>query len=116
MKLTIIRASAGCTIPHPHESFSNIKLFLELNAELADGENPHAAAIQLQHEVNFLLANERTKRLGDLQREYEEAEARRRAQYEKQQAIREAENAVHQAEQKLEALRTGAPTDDDIPF
>jgi hypothetical protein len=116
MKLTSIRASAGCTIPHPHESYSNFKLFVELTADLKPGEDPVAATTTLQATVNTLLANEKTRRIEDIECQYAEARARREAEHEKMRAIQEAEYAVREAEEKLERLRSGEAETDEIPF
>src|SRR3990167_9723947 len=61
MKVTHVRVSAGCTLPHPHESYANIKLFAELTAELTVRDDPHEVVAGLQDEVNVLLSNERAK-------------------------------------------------------
>jgi len=122
MKFTVIRASAGCTIPHPFESYSNFKLFVELSAELKAGEDHVAATTKLQDAVNALLSTEKAKRIEDLERQHAEAEARRRAEHEKQQAIYKAESDIREAQRKLERLRSDGSTggsgntDDDTPF
>ena len=114
MKVTHVRVSAGCTLPHPHESYANIKLFAELTAELTVRDDPHEVVAGLQDEVNVLLSNERAKRIDDLQREHNEAQARRHAEFEKQNAIAVAERNVREAEQKLERLRSGEPESEDL--
>lgn len=34
MRIKTIRVSAGRTVPHPNESYANLKFFVELTAEL----------------------------------------------------------------------------------
>jgi len=115
MKITTIRCSAGCTIPHPHESYSNIKLFAELSAELEPSEDQAVAVAQLQEAVHALLSAERDKRLNAIEEEHQEQEARRRAEHEKQQAIYAAERKLNEAQRVLERLQNGA-SEDEMPF
>lgn len=117
MKLKTIRASAGCTIPHPHQSYANIKLFVELTAELTLRENHLTASRELQVVVDQLLTTERERRLQEIEREYQEERARRDAERKKMQAINEAEQQIREAERKLELLKSGETEDaEEIPF
>lgn len=117
MKLKSIRASAGCTIPHPHQSYANIKLFVELTAELTAKEDHSAAITYLQKCANNHLLHERDRKLQEIEREYQEARERQQAEREKAKAIYEAEEQIREAERKLELLKSGQTEEaDEIPF
>lgn len=117
MKITTIKASAGRTIPHPHESYSNLKFHVELTAELKAGEDAGTAALQLQNEVDSLLKTNCDQRMAALQSEYEEARRKREEEYAKQAAITKAAQAVREAERRLKCLQAGEdPDDEDYPF
>lgn len=115
MKITSIRASAGRTLPHPNESYSNMKFFVELSAELKAGEDANVAAVQLQEVANGLMQAECMRRLADIERQEKEERERREAEYKKEREIRDAERAVSEAQRKLDRLKNG-DQGDDIPF
>lgn len=115
MKLKLIRASAGCTVPHPYQSYSNLKLFVELTAELKPGEAPVPAVVELQDMVNGLLSTERAKRLNELETEHAEEEKRNREERDREEQIWKAEREIETAQRKLEQLRKGE-AEDGIPF
>ena len=118
MKITNIRASAGRTVPHPHMEYSNLKFFVEMTAELQEGDlDEQSAAASLQESVDNALSRETEKRLQQLEIQYREEQERLKKERAKQRAIYEAEAQLRDAERNLERLKNDeAAETEDMPF
>lgn len=131
MEITSIKVSAGRTIPHPLKQFANIKIHLELQANLKPEDDANQCVMDLQSKADVLVSMEadslvrRTKEDHEqqLRRDREEREERAR-----QARIEEAEREAREAQERLEmvkaaslfrlsmSLRQSTPNDDEILF
>lgn len=55
MQVTIITVTAGRTFNHPYEQYSNLRPEVAMTAMLEDGEDPVAAAKELQAKAEGLV-------------------------------------------------------------
>ena len=55
MKIKTITVTAGRVLPHPLESYANIRPEITLTADIEDGEDPDTAARALQGKAESLL-------------------------------------------------------------
>ena len=78
MRITEITASAGRTFNHPHEDYSNLKPFVTLKAELAEGDDPVAVAKTLQQQAEQLVEDQKQNMLKALEDIYQMGEAKTR--------------------------------------
>jgi hypothetical protein len=85
MKVTEVVVSAGRTVSHPTQTYSNLKPQLTLKAQLGEDDDPTACVKQLQAQAEQLIEDHaknlaeaiveaeeierRTKRVADLERE-----------------------------------------------
>lgn len=115
MRIKTIRVSAGRTIPHPHESYSNMKFFVELTAEIKATEDAARATARLQIHVDEMLSMEVALRLSEIEAAAAKKREEREAEMKKQQILRDAERAIREAEHRLECIRKGVDPDE-IPF
>ena len=84
MKITEITVSAGRTFNNPHESYSNLRVDLELRAKVEEGDKIHAQIVILQQFAEASVEAEKQLRLRLLNEEAEKrwakAEEERRQQ------------------------------------
>jgi chromosome segregation ATPase len=66
MKITEIVVSAGRTFNHPYENFSNLRPQVTLKATLDEGDDPHAAAKELQGKAEKLVEDHKQNMLQTL--------------------------------------------------
>jgi hypothetical protein len=55
MKIRTVKVTAGRVLPHPLESYANIRPEITLDADLEEGEDPDQAARALQGKAESLL-------------------------------------------------------------
>lgn len=55
MEITSIKVAAGRTVPHPLESYSNFRAFVQLHGDLAPGDDADACTRQLQAKAEGLV-------------------------------------------------------------
>lgn len=63
MKLTQIKVKSGGRFPHPHESFSNLEVEIELTAEIRPDEDEAQAIRELQLAADTAYAQHKQQRL-----------------------------------------------------
>ena len=63
MRLTQIKVKSGGRFPHPHESFSNLEVEIELTAEIQPGEDEYKAIQDLQIDADTAYAQHKQQRL-----------------------------------------------------
>ena len=68
MQITEIVVSAGRTFNNPYESYSNLRPEVTLKATLAEGDDPHESAKELQAQAERLVEKHKTQLLVDLDR------------------------------------------------
>lgn len=88
MKVTEITVSAGRVIPHPRESYANLRPMLSLKASIDDGEGVKAATELLQAVAEDLLAAHVAKLTDIVEAEYQAERKRQDEAYERRQRER----------------------------
>ena len=96
-----IVVSAGRTFNHPFESYSNLKPSITVKATLNEGEDWEAATKQLQATAEGLIEDHKRHMLQTI----EEVEELRR----KGDEVARLDRQIRQAQERLDALRSGAP-------
>jgi GTP1/Obg family GTP-binding protein len=99
MKITEVTVHAGRVIPHPFESYANLRPDVTLKAELRDGEDVTTAVKTLQAKAEELV-EEHKEHLIDGLRELREQVLR-------SDEIGRLESMIRTSQQRLEQLRAG---------
>ena len=97
MQIREIRVSAGRTFNHPHESYSNLRCDLTLNAQLDEGDDPEAVQKALQAKVEGAIEDHKNSLLRSI-------EELREMTYQQQEAAR-LERSLRDAQQRLDEIR-----------
>ena len=100
MQVKTITVHAGRTIPHPSESYSNLRPSISMTAELEPGENPDECIRALQAKAEGLVSDH-TAHLVESIREAEQIAIESRQ-------IADLERSINRGQQQLEDLRTRA--------
>lgn len=102
--ITTITVHAGRVIPHPYQSYSNLRPELSITAEIKPGEDAQAAIRSLQ-----AMAEQRVEdHARTLIRSLEECEQLRRESQEManlERSMREAQTRIDEARERMERLR-----------
>lgn len=116
MNIKTITVHAGRTIPHPLESYSNLRPSLSMTAELCDGDDPADCLKQLQSQAEGLV-QDHAKNLVDSIVEADRIERETRE-------LRSLELSINEKQRRLEEVRSSvygripamaAPSSDDLP-
>ena len=97
MQIKEICAASGRTFNHPHESFSNLRPYLQLRATIDEGEDPEQATKELQAKVEKLVEDHKNAMLQSLNELYEMSALR--------QEVTSLEQTILRAQDRLEKLR-----------
>jgi DNA repair exonuclease SbcCD ATPase subunit len=98
MKIERITVSAGRTFNHPHESYSNLKPFITLEATLIEGDDPEACVKELQGKAERMVEDHKTNMLASLNSLYEAEQINGQ--------ILSMESELKRAQSRLEQLRS----------
>lgn len=97
MNIKTITVHAGRTIPHPLESYSNLRPSLSMTAELCDGDDPADCLKQLQSQAEGLV-QDHAKNLVDSIVEADRIERETRE-------MRSLELSINEKQRRLEEVR-----------
>jgi hypothetical protein len=111
VKITEITVSSGRVIPHPRESYANLRPMLSLRASVDETEDITAAVATLQAQAEALLASHVAHLELDIEAEYQAERKRQDEAYEQRQRERSLA-AVSDAD----ALDDDETEDEEIPF
>jgi hypothetical protein len=89
-KVTEITVSSGRVLPHPHESYANLRPSLSLKASLEDGESVEDAALILQVKAEILLEAHIGRIEERIEAEYQAKRSRQEEEYERHKVERAA--------------------------
>jgi len=101
MNINRIVVTAGRTFNHPHEQYSNLRPSVVLEATLIEGEDPVAAARELQRKAEGIVEDHKQSLL----RSIEELHAMTQLQEE----VRGLEQTLGRAQDRLKGIRQEHP-------
>lgn len=101
MQVTKIVVHAGRTFNHPHESYSNLRPSVTLEATLDPGEDPIAATKQLQAQAEQLVEDHKTNLLESIEDLYQLNEHNAR--------VRGLQHTIENAQRELDKVRSKFP-------
>jgi hypothetical protein len=100
--ITEIIVSAGRTVNHPHESYSNLKPHVTLKATIANNDDFEVEYKQLAARAERLIEDHKENLLSGIRAIYDLREAERE--------MTSLERQINQAQQRLENIREDLPT------
>ncbi len=101
MKITEIIVTAGRTFNHPHEQYSNLRPDVVLKASLEEGEDPLAAARELQAKAEGLVEDHKRSLLNSIEELYQLTE--------RQSEMRGLQKQLQEAQKRINQIREESP-------
>lgn len=101
MKITQITVTAGRTFNHPHEQYSNLRPEVVLTASLDEGEDPGAAARELQAKAEGMVEDHKQGLLRSIEELHQLTE--------RQSEVRGLQKQLTSAQDRIEQLRKQYP-------
>lgn len=101
MKVTQIQVTAGRTFNHPHEDFSNLRPSVTMVASLDEGEDPKAAARELQAKAEGLVEDHKRELLNSIEELYQLTT--------RQAEVRGLQHELERAQSRLAEIRKTNP-------
>jgi hypothetical protein len=112
MRITEITVSAGRVIPHPRESYANLRPMLSLRASVDETEDISAAVSLLQGVTEALLASHVAHLMATIEAEYQAERKRQEEAYDqRQRSLASVADADALEDDEIDELE-----EEDIPF
>jgi len=101
MQIKTITVTAGRCFNHPHEQYSNLRPEVTITADVGEGEDPAAAAKELQLKAEGLVEDHKQSLLRSIEELYQLTE--------RQAEVRGLMKELGKAQARLKEIRTDHP-------
>ncbi len=108
MKIVEVTVSAGRTFNHPHESYSNLRPSVNFKAVIEEGDDPIAAAKELQRQAEQLVEDHKQNMLKSLEDLFDLTE--------RQRELTTLEQQLSRAQARMDQIRKAYPKIQALPM